>query len=1622
MALPEDQLPEEENDFFDYAGDILAAPFRGVEGAIQGAYNLADYLAFDVLPDYDTRFLGTSKTMAGGAVEGIAQFATGFVPLFGLAGRAGALAKAGTAAKAVTAGAVTDFTFFNGQEARLSNLIQQVPELQNPVTEFLAYDKDEGELEGRMKNVLEGLGLEAVAGVFIKSLKAMKKARKAKEEGVTAEQQAQLINDELGGGTAFADLPSFAEGKKFVREPLTEEDVLKNKSLFMWDSGYSLDEIERTLKIDKKRIQDYLIDIGEDPKDFLEGRKDTGFEVTRETQEAIGMNVALKMWDEGYSPDEISKTVNLEPEFIEQELISLGEDVRDIMVGRKDKGFDTRLSAEELSKRQENTALNAAIDMWQEGYSLREISKTVNFPEDRLANELISLGEDPRDFGGRRDRPTADLPEFREKKAEPELQQKLDELGEAVTDIDEAIDRRPGPFKTYEEEAMMDIIPKGAGNLKSRLMKKFPIKGADPEDVADVEKFIDVMGQRMFGDVSLSVTNKIPSAGRYNFGNNLLQIRQATIDKGEIKRTMVHELWHSLSRYLPSTDVDSLTKQFQKERKNYLDDLSNRAKDKTKKPSERIALAKELNGFKKGEFTSDNYRYSDVDEYFAEEMTDAFLKKLDEKDLAPQGTLKRIAQEVAILFKDMFASLKAKLGIDQRQKIFNDFLKQRNIKIQRQRPLEFRKAFAEMPEFKKGKEAEFIAEIPEKFRGYAEALMDPAKPTPKLPRFALETGDDVIQLKDLLEQYYKENPDKVTVKGAVFELDEEIEKSLMLQEGKDTATKIAEARVVQQSIRDQGVAVINNLQEAIAKFDAAGGGDVAIADIKNNFQQLLSIADVYRQLGRQGSLLLGSRREGFISRKIGINETDFKIDGLRKQFANESSMDPQKMVNIIKENIKDNAEDTLASLFKVAKKAQGKSMLDMPIEYWMNAILSGPKTQVVNAMGNSLTQLWTSLEAVAGGVASGNLDVVKAVFAAWTDGQMYGEAAKFAKKAFKESDNVLDPQARAFSDRPDVAITGQRVSEAMPGQGLTRGQEEGLDWFANNVIRIPSRLLMTTDEFFKQLAYRRAARLKAAMSGIQQGIRDPKSLAEHINKSLEGVITEGGRMGSEEGLAREAYDIFKNKSEVKELIDELDGLEDKKRRVDLSESETKRLRQLKVKVGTERNKFVLDYVNKNFDETKSALVQYAQDEARYLTFTKELEPGLGKSLQNITNTIPAARLILPFVRTPTNILSFALERTPLNIPLTRESLERFKLEFNSPDPIVKAQARGKLVTASLVAYTLMDAVANGNGAITGGGPSDERKKKALQATGWQPYSIKWDGVYYSYQRLDPLATPLGIIADIVETGVNETKDFNESDLEHATQSLIISLTRNVTNKSYLAGIQSFTDALSDPDRFASRFLKNFSSSFVPNILSQMADSDEQVMRESRSVMDAVKKKLGARSGLDAKRNVLGEEIMTETLLDSPFQALNPIAVSTQKDDPILNEMASLNHAFRLPPSNLGGQIDLLEYKNESGQSAYDRQQDLLKSVRIGGQTLRQSLSRLIKSRDYQRLSPESEPGLESPRITQINSILTRYRKTARDQMLKEFPELDNQYAALTLAKTRFKTGVSREDVLELLTQ
>ena len=100
------------------------------------------------------------ETMAGNMTEGVSRFLTGFFGpnkfLKGV-GLTGGVIKTGI--RGITAGAVADLTVFDPDEGRLSDMLVEFnsPLLNNAVTQYLATDEDDTEMEGRLKNVLEGI-------------------------------------------------------------------------------------------------------------------------------------------------------------------------------------------------------------------------------------------------------------------------------------------------------------------------------------------------------------------------------------------------------------------------------------------------------------------------------------------------------------------------------------------------------------------------------------------------------------------------------------------------------------------------------------------------------------------------------------------------------------------------------------------------------------------------------------------------------------------------------------------------------------------------------------------------------------------------------------------------------------------------------------------------------------------------------------------------------------------------------------------------------------------------------------------------------------------------------------------------------------------------------------------------------------------------------------------------------------------------------------------------------------------------------------------------------------------------------------------------------------------------
>jgi len=124
--------------------------------------------------------------------RGIARFAIGFK------GVGTAMKAAGVGARATAAGrfgqdtlqaAAADMVVWDEHEARLSDLIESYPALNNPVTEYLKTDMEDGMFEGKLKQALEG----AVAGtgakltgeavkLLARGVKAIKAGRAAKEK------------------------------------------------------------------------------------------------------------------------------------------------------------------------------------------------------------------------------------------------------------------------------------------------------------------------------------------------------------------------------------------------------------------------------------------------------------------------------------------------------------------------------------------------------------------------------------------------------------------------------------------------------------------------------------------------------------------------------------------------------------------------------------------------------------------------------------------------------------------------------------------------------------------------------------------------------------------------------------------------------------------------------------------------------------------------------------------------------------------------------------------------------------------------------------------------------------------------------------------------------------------------------------------------------------------------------------------------------------------------------------------------------------------------------------------------------------------------------------------------
>ena len=615
-------------------------------------------------------------------------------------------------------------------------------------------------------------------------------------------------------------------------------------------------------------------------------------------------------------------------------------------------------------------------------------------------------------------------------------------------------------------------------------------------------------------------------------------------------------------------------------------------------------------------------------------------------------------------------------------------------------------------------------------------------------------------------------------------------------------------------------------------------------------------------------------------------------------------------------------------------------------EYWINALLSNPKTHAINMTSNLIVALTRPIEQMVGS-GFGLLDRKAFIEAVSTSAgiiKYFQDSLKASRIALKKGDTLLDKGVNK------VDLPEQGFGDGVVGKG----------------IRLPSRLLTAEDEFFKQINYRAKAYSMAVSDGLQKGLSKKKN-----------IRLDNGKMVSELDVHIEEF---------------MDGA-----------------------------------FKPNGEGAYREALEYAQEN----TFTKELgKDTLGGLVQTAVNKVPILRQIMPFVRTPINIVRYAHDRTPLGL-FKKSVKERLR------NPATRSQARGELLLGTSTIVSLATLVGSEN--ITGGYDTNATIRRQQMDSGWQPYSFKIGDKFYSYERLDPFAMIIGITADYMQLHAEMTEDeANQlaegiqmtmyqqitSSVGNFGQTLIngsMSASKNLTSKTYLKGLSDLIELLdSGEPKKMERFLKQKAGSFAPNIIANF--KNDQIFRETKSITDTIKTRLGSEEA-DPSFNVMGEVRTRDTSFLERF--LLPTRVSEMKGDIVLNEFNRLNVGFNPIRDTLGSNqnVQLKNYTNEDGVTAYRRYNEILGTIKVNGRTLREELEKEISGKNWDRLTDNiatDELDYRGSKQDRINRIIKKYRVKAKRILMKENFKSENGLDLKTAIRNDKRNVVNNKKGKDLL--
>ena len=664
-----------------------------------------------------------------------------------------------------------------------------------------------------------------------------------------------------------------------------------------------------------------------------------------------------------------------------------------------------------------------------------------------------------------------------------------------------------------------------------------------------------------------------------------------------------------------------------------------------------------------------------------------------------------------------------------------------------------------------------------------------------------------------------------------------------------------------------------------------------------------------------------------------------------------------------------------SNISKVLNYAVKNKTWDILNEVWINALLSNPKTHIINLTSNLTNVFIRPLEKMVGSrLSSTLLENPEKVAKLRAEGQRalstyvglrrhLTDAVKYMKLAFAKEDTILSKRGKI--DIPEKAIQ-KRKTITDPETGQVR---EVLDNDSTSgkiinkigkVARIPTRFLNAEDEFFRQITYR----TELEKQGVDLAIKEGKSRTKIVASDLK----------------------------TRKPISEFD-------------------------------QFVSDYFDDGFDEFGRAKNPEAMRKADENTYTQELD-GIFKRVQDLANDFPVLKQIIPFIRTPANLMLNVVDRTPLGF--MRKNFREDFIGRNGSERM--AQARGGMATGTVL--LTLGSILHREGVITGsqgqlsgeGFTQSQDLRNLKKNTGALPYAFRYfdeesgKHKYVQFGRFDPFGAFFGMIADF-----NEQYDkLSEDDMRRVGGNMLIlmakqggdasdylstgdkisnfgsaswsALSRNLVSKTYLKGLADFMEVLTSDDTSKWKNYKNSKiGSFYPNVFAKLVN--DPFYKDTKTILDEVKKRTGV-GEVEDKYDFRGNKLkMGGTEGTRLFNGLfNPFTTSEEIEDPVASEILRLGVNMPMMRDTLRGDIDLTLFKSGNGQTAYNKQMELLGKVKISGLSLDERLRNVINSDYYNRLSDpislDNNNKDEGTKARYLKQIIKSYHTAVEEEIIR----------------------------------